>query len=157
MTEGLIGPLGHAEIKTLRGLSQGDAGLWLASKYPDLLAEDFAIAMQLAGRDLKKATPTTGNYKYDPTRRLWLAASWLLGASWRNLAHMHQVAAPTVLAVVNRILPKEARSEQRIGYNLELEKISLYHASFNKNLQYLSSLTPLEIAQWLLANTDLED
>lgn len=156
MADGLIGPLGHEEIKIIRGLSKGDAELWLAAKFPGLTSDDKEIALRLAGRDLKTLPPATSNSKYDPTRRLWLAAAWLMGASWRNLAALHGVAGPTILLTVDRILPKEERQAQRLGTRMSVDRIAMYRASFTANIQHLQSLTPLEIAQWLLDNTELD-
>lgn len=146
----ILGTLTMEQLGALRRMSRPDAELFVAQH--KLEGDDRERALALAGRDLIMESPasTTTNI-----RRNWLAAAWLLGASFRQLGHLHDVAPQTIMSSVDRILPSPQRMKMRLVQDrISPELISEYRAQFNRSLEVLTGMTPLEIAQWLLDNTE---
>lgn len=95
--------------------------------------------------------------RFEPDRRLWMATAHLLGASFRQLGRFHSISPQTVIFYIDRILPVEGRSEQRLQTKLSHEAVSRYHEEFVKHRALLRQLTPREAAEWLHANVNLMD
>ena len=87
----------------------------------------------------------------DPHRRGWWAAAFMLGASYRMLGKLHDVAHQTVKQSIDRVLSDDDKAH-RLGFMLEPERISEYHVAYYKNVQMLSVLPPARAAQWLKEN-----
>ena len=65
---------------------------------------------------------------YDPTRRTWLAAAWLLGASWGQLAVLHGVSRGALAESAKRALTPgmialRVSTRKRDGSRMSMEKL----------------------------------
>lgn len=87
------------------------------------------------------------------TRRKWLCAAWLLGASFRQLAMLHEVTPATVIQLVNKAMAKEARNAARLSVKLGYSELSWYKARFQDHIAILALLEPADIARWLMHRT----
>jgi len=140
----ILGSLTMEDLSRIRRMGTADAELFLSRH--TLTDEDRLTAMSLIGKD--KDRPD-----YDKVRRHWLAAAWLLGASYRQLAAVHGVARQTVMDIVWRALP-EAPSRSRAVSVMSNEKLSHLRVFFNKHVEHLMDLSIHEAAQWLYDNLD---
>lgn len=152
MAEPVLGTLTMDDLSTLRKASRGDAEALLA-KHPTLSHDELQRARLLISKDRAAASVK----QYDPSRRLWFASAWLAGASWRQLARLHDVAPQTIMSIVDRIMVSSERQPLRLKAEMSLESLSAYHASFIKNSDKFSLMTPQQVAQWLLDNTELDN
>jgi len=140
----VLGTLTMEDLSRIRRMGTADAELFLSRH--DLSDEDRTIAMSLIGKD--KDRPD-----YDKVRRHWLAAAWLLGASYRQLGAVHGVARQTIMDIVWRALP-EAPSRNRAVAQMSNEKLSHLRVFFNKHVERLIDLSIHEAAQWMYDNLD---
>lgn len=92
----------------------------------------------------------------DRYRNHWMATAWILGASFRMLAKLHGISAPTVVQVIDRFLESGKRNGMRLGYQLTPDKISEYHANYYNNKLLLSKLSVVAAAVWLMQNTTVD-
>lgn len=150
--QGVLGTLTMDDLSKLRRMSRADAATFLTSH---ILSEDEMQRVKLL---ISKDRVEASVKQYDPTRRLWFAAAWLAGASWRQLSRLHDVAPQTIMSIVDRIMVSQERQSLRIHHSgMKLEALEMYHANFIKNLDVVKSMTPREVAQWLLDNTELDN
>lgn len=158
MAEPVLGTLTLEDLGKLRKLSPPDAELFLAAH--TLSEQERGYVDKLVGRDLKSLPAGYSVQVHDPTRRLWLCAAWLAGASWRQLARLHQVAPQTIMSVADRELTSFERQVLRNKIQpkpISLESLDAYRNAFVKNVDTLKHLPAQEVAQWLLDNTELDN
>jgi hypothetical protein len=86
-----------------------------------------------------------------------MISAWLIGASWRQLARFHGVAPQTVMSIADRRLTSSERQILRLRSDMSLESLDAYHKSFTANLAMLATMTPFDVANWLLTNTELDN
>lgn len=115
--------------------------------------EQLESARSLVGKDLSSGNRIVVT-RHDPTRRLWLAAAHILGASFRQLARLHGVQPATIVQAISKLLPVETRDAQRFTREVSHEKLSAYRATYVANASSLQGLTPRECAQFILNNTE---
>ena len=156
----MIGTLTMEDLARIRRMSSTDAESWLRDK--DLTDEQRAQVLSLAGRDVKPVVQAVSHaersvprgHVWDRTRPLWFAAAWLMGASWRQLAYMHKIAAQTVTASADRVMQSADRQRLRINHEMSYEALAEYRVAFLK--QDFKDQTPLEVANILLSTTELD-
>lgn len=141
------------ELERLEYLSPEDGEGFLAAF--DLPEELLAAARRRLGRKLPRSEVLRPSY--DPTTRNFRAAAYLLGASFHQIALLHDVASQTVMSSISRILPAATRQSQRLATKLSLEALADYQVAYEHNREYLNRLTPRQAAEWLLTNTQLDN
>lgn len=87
-------------------------------------------------------------------RRHLLSTLWLLGASYQQLATLHNITKPSVWAAVNKTLGK-SREAQRHGTKLSVTGVAWYTERYQEN-EALLSTTPDLAADWLLDHTPFQ-
>lgn len=154
----VIGNMSMDELSVIRKMIHADAERYLERF--DLTSEERERVTPLIGKDLIEgiAPIELVTTYYDPTRRLWMAGVWLLGASFRQIADFHEITSQTVIASMSRVLPQPGRMMLRIGKGpMPLEHIPVYRRVFETNKKLLATMEPLAIAEWLRDHTDLSD
>jgi hypothetical protein len=150
---GLLGDLTMEELSKLRRMSVVDAQLFLSHRGVSLTPDERERALALAGRDRMLDAPQSPATNI---RRNWMTAAWLLGASFRQLGTLHDIAPQTAVSIIDRAMKSKERSAIRLAQGMSLEALSAFRARYNESLETLTGMTPLEIAQWLLDNTELD-
>lgn len=146
------------DLSTLRKMSPPDAELFLVRH--TLTPDEREKLTPLIGKDRPKynAPLVQGAVQvHDPRRGLWMISVWLIGASWRQLARFHNVAPQTAMSVADRHLTSKERQILRLRSEMSLEALDTYHKSFTANVDMLSTMSPFEVANWLLTNTTLDN
>jgi hypothetical protein len=152
VTDKLLGDLTMEDLSKIRKMSPTDAESFLRNHI--LTKDELDAAMRLAGRDRLNGDETV--QIHSPSRRMWFVAAWLAGASWRQLARLHDIAPQTVTSVADRLLSSPERQHQRLRQEMSLESLEAYRKSFMLNKERFSLMRPQEVAQWLLDNTELD-
>lgn len=156
MADQVLGTLTMDDLGKLRKLSLADAEMFLSTHTLSDTERKYAEA--LIGRDIKSLPAGFSVQVHDPTRRLWLCAAWLAGASWRQLARLHSVAPQTIMSVADRQLSSVERQALRIRTEpMSLESLDAYRKSFVKNVDTLKDMPPQDVARWLLDHTELDN
>lgn len=151
-----IGNMTMEDLSAVRRMTRPDAEQFL--KRFTLTEAEYKTVVDLAGHGLKGQSPIAPTQPYyDPYRRVWFAVGHLLGASFEKLAYPYGVRRQTVIASVNKILPTPTRASLRIATTISLEALSAYQRKFFENKELLATMTPLEAAAWLHANTELDN
>lgn len=142
-----------ADFHALRSMDQATAARYL-EQFGELSDDEKVVASSLIGRDLTKSESRTVVTRYDPDRRLWLCAAHILGASLRQLARLHGVAASTITQSIDKLLPTAIRDQSRFSRTISLERLSAFHTKYYQSLDILRGMTPQACAQWLAMNTE---
>lgn len=148
------GKMSMEQLITVRKMQRADAELYLTQF--DLSEEDYAKALELAGRDVKPTGYDSGAspvHAYSKDRRLWISAAWLLGASYRKLAALHGVSHQTVADSMRRLLPP---GTTRVAVDMKLEHLSAYYNTYKKEIEHLRGMEPAAVAEFLQSHTDLD-
>lgn len=152
MTDKLLGDLTMEDLSKIRKMSSTDAEGFLHNRI--LTKDELEAAMRLAGRDRLSGEETV--QIHSPSRRMWFCAAWLAGASWRQLARLHDLAPQTVSSVVDRLMLSPVRQALRLRSEMSFEALECYRKSFMLNKEKFSLMRPQEVAQWLLDNTEID-
>lgn len=139
------------DLDKIKAMSVDDATRYITGR--DLDDAEREAVLALAGASKGKVLPMVAGAH---NRKVWLAAAWLLGASFRQLAESEGIAQQTVLRYVDRVLPKLARQTGRLGTSMSLEALSTYHAKFMSEDPRDIDPDPIATAKWLLAHTELD-
>lgn len=123
-------------------------------------AEEFISRFDLTPDELSAAHALMKDDKpYDPRmdNRMWVVVSYLLGASLRQIAKDKGVSPQSVFAQIERVIPDtNVRRMMRLKIVSTYEAMSEYKVKYFSNLETLRGRTPVDIATWLLANTELD-
>lgn len=91
----------------------------------------------------------TDQMKAFDARRKWITAAWLLGASYKQLAELHGVKAPTMVVAVDKEMRKQERREARRDWKLSQAALLQMYALWKEHSTEWSELTITEIADHL--------
>lgn len=151
----VLGTLSMEDLGNLRRMKPADAAIFLSGH---TLTHDEQVKVdKIIGRDLPEMASSMVIQVQDPSRPLWVLAAWMAGASWRQIAKLHGVASQTIMAAADRLLVSSQRAPQRLRVGMSLEALDTYRKSFVNNLDKFRLMTPQEVAQWLLDNTELDN
>ena len=152
----VLGTLTMEDLTKLRKMTKANAEIFLSQH--TLTDEERETANRVVGRDLNLTPSVQAVWQlYDPTRRLWITAAWLAGASWRQLARLHEVAPQTLMVSADRLLTSSERQALRLRAQMSLEALSAYRSKYVQNAEMLSTMSPQAVAHWLLTNTELDN
>lgn len=138
--------IGLQRAALLRKLTPNDGQVLLAplNLSPEEMKEALAICKPAKREDSPQVII------YDPTRRTWFLAAWILGASWRQLASLHAIAHPSVAQSARKGMTQEIVDEKkRIGARMTLERLALLRNIYLDNKAELSALDPIPAAHKL--------
>jgi hypothetical protein len=85
-------------------------------------------------------------------RRHWLATMHCLGASMGQLSHMEGVRRSSVLQAIDKVLPVEIRSSQRLKTEMGWTELSWYTEKYTVHKEKLASMEPRQAASVLYEN-----
>lgn len=160
-----------AETKALRHLSTDEAEelmdrYGLGSEARAALQQFISIDVQQPMNRVSKqaavvATTSIRNGRQwsppDPDRPLWLAAAWLLGASYSTLARLHSITPQAVQQSVSKSMPDaQERHTRRLGYRVGFERMEAFHIAYLDHVHELRGMGPEACARWLLSHTETE-
>jgi hypothetical protein len=91
------------------------------------------------------------------SRRMGMLVLWLLGGSYRDIAHIHSIAHQTVIDYLNKMMTKEQRNQARFQTKLSFETLMIYHRWLREHPEVFNSNDPIAIARDMLANVSVED
>lgn len=91
---------------------------------------------------------------YYAKRQRCMAALWILGASWSQLAMLYEVSKPTVQQSAGRIMSPD---KPRLATKCTHERIAEYNTKYWEKADELVSLSLVELASWLATNTESDN
>lgn len=102
-------------VGTLRKLSVTEGRNFLRSSFIEFTPDEIDQVVTLCKPDEQVQQIPENRAQLlviDPTRRLWLQAAWLLGASWRQLAALHNIAHSSVAQSARKGFDPELRARR---------------------------------------------
>lgn len=114
------------EAVHLRKMNPLVAEMWLDELHPELTPDQRELWLDIARKAestrLSKTVPAS--VKWERYRNRFVAAAWLAGASWAQIATLFGSRRQSVAASVERILPSSGRQALRYNQIVSNEKLS---------------------------------
>ncbi len=151
--QSLLKKLGMEKVVDIRR-STNKQVIAIIEPFPDLSAMELREILRIAGEKMGDRNYYEDLQRRIKPRRFWYLIGYLLGGSLRNIATLDGVQPQTVLNGLNTLMDSVTRNAKRMAKSTSLEALSEYKVTFNKHIELLMKLEPLEAARWIVNNTD---
>lgn len=154
----IIGDMTLDDLDSVRHMDRVTADAFIARF--NLTPDQSATVKKLVGLSLNKDPVNKlvlikDRRIFDPSRRIFWGALWLLGASYRQIAEAYGVTPQSVLNSINRVLPKDVRALGRVGLSMTADAFDSYMAVYEEDRSPFHSRTPMEAAAYLLSTIEV--
>jgi hypothetical protein len=144
-----------AEIGMIRKMDLSSALAWLIVNKPELDQEaiDDVLAMvKSLGHEGAGIYPSS-HFERFPYQPKFVAAAWLCGASWGQLAALFGITRQTAMRKVDRILPvanrQQLRNPRELDYGELIRMRNAHLALCDKGPHIVDKLHPIQLAKLL--------
>lgn len=135
--------VGLSRASLLRKLSPVEGEIVLSGL--GLTREEITQALEICKKP--KASPVTIVIN-DPSRKIWLVAAWLLGASWRQLAILHGIAHTSVMQSARKAITSKSLDYRAMHTKnkIPFERLEIMRRIFLENKDKFANMDPSDVA-----------